>query len=72
MRQRNTVPKEVVQGERDLKEIITNREQQVLEHKSHLGRVEVELESKKKETTHLQECFQNVTVELEGKQQRRR
>ena len=53
--------------EKYLKEVITNREQQVLEHKGHLRRVEGELESKKKETTHLQECFQNVTVELEGK-----
>lgn len=29
--------------------------------------MEKELESKKKETTHLQARFQNITVELEGK-----
>ena len=53
--------------EQYLKEVIANREQQILEHKNHLRRVEEELELKKKETTHLQEHFQKVTVELEGK-----
>ena len=50
-----------------LKEIIAIREQQVQEHKEKLKKVEDELESKKNETTHLQECFLKVTVELEGK-----
>ena len=50
-----------------LKQIITMKEQEVLEHKKELKKVEKELESKKQETTHLQACFQNITVELEGK-----
>lgn len=50
-----------------LKQIIAMKEQEVLEHKKELKKVEKELESKKKETTHLQARFQNITVELEGK-----
>ena len=50
-----------------LKDIISNREQELLKHKQQLKNVEEELEAKKKETTHLQECFHKVSVELEGK-----
>ena len=50
-----------------LKQIIAMKEQEVLEHKKELKKVEKELESKKQETTHLQARFQNITVELEGK-----
>ena len=53
--------------EKYLKEIITSREQEVLEHKQQLKKVKEELQAKKKETTHLQECVHKVMVELEWK-----
>ena len=53
--------------EKYLQEIITNREQQILEHKEQLKKVKEELESQKMENTRLQEHYQKVTMELQGK-----